>query len=117
MTVDMKKLEALLARQPHIPAGKQRGVEVVARTLPAGSKVPIVSIRNAILMGQKYTTGILDKPYRKVSLEYKGGVWMTNAVQEIWQMREPLEFRYLRMIQSRSSWPTISAASTLLPLP
>lgn len=91
MTVDMKKLEALLDRQPHIPAGKRRDIEVVVRTLPAGSKVPIVSIRNAILMGQKHTTGILDEPYRMASLEYKGGVWMTNAVQEIWQMREPLE--------------------------
>lgn len=89
--VNNSQLLAYLNSIPRTPETKYRTVKVVHRIVPAGQHIPVVSMRNAIFMGQKPTNITFDRPYTIRELHHKRhGVWMTDAPQEVWQMREPL---------------------------
>jgi len=88
--VNEDRLVELIANRPDVPAGKIEDVEITLDTVPAGEPVTVVSLRNALLMGQQPTTVSFDCDLTIRSLAYRGGVWMTDSPQEVWQMAGPL---------------------------
>lgn len=74
-----------------LPAGKKGKLSVSIEFKPVGSKLPIVSMRNALFMGFKPTQLYLDRPLGIHFLKEKGlGTWMTSMPQEIEQMSRQL---------------------------
>ena len=88
--VDQDRLVELIANRPDVPAGKIEDVEITHTTIKAGTPVTVVSMRNALLMGQQPTTVSFDCELTIRSLGYEGGTWMTDSPQEVWQMAGPL---------------------------
>ena len=93
-TVDVGLLAQMLRDRPEVPDGKSEDVEVTHQIIPAGSHIPVVSMRNALFMGQVPTSVVLEDPLTARLLTYKNGVWMNDQPQEVWQMREPLAEAY-----------------------
>lgn len=85
--VDVRRLMGYLAHRPQTPAAELNRIEVTIETIPQGSTVPVVSMRNAIFMFQKPTTITVSEPLDIRHLKEKGqGTWMTDSPQEVWQM-------------------------------
>lgn len=74
-----------------LPAGKSGKLKVVIEFKPAGSKLPVVSMRNALFMGLKPAQLLLDRPLGIHFLREDGvGTWMTSMPQEIEQISRQL---------------------------
>jgi predicted O-methyltransferase YrrM len=58
------------------------------RNIPAGDRVAVVSMREAITTGKKPIDVILDKPLRIHALTEDGGTWMTDSPEELRQAGE-----------------------------
>lgn len=98
MTNDVEqKIEMLkwaIENQPILPMlqeHKIEDVEILIDHIPAGKTIPVVSMRNAIFMRQTPFDTVFDFDYPRQQLRYKGGVWMTNLPQEIYQMLDPMK--------------------------
>lgn len=77
--------------RPDTPDGQVADLKITHKVVPAGKPHEVVSIRNALMMGQQRTNITFDEPLKIRNLSYKGGVWMTDSAQEVWQMRDALE--------------------------
>lgn len=74
-----------------IPEGKTGSVEINHRHIKSGEKVPLISYRNAILMGLQPLEMIIKEPYTEMFLNQEGaGLWMSSSFQEILQTKEPI---------------------------
>jgi len=72
--------------------GKSGRMQVEIYTEPAGSRLPVVGMRNAIFMGLKQTTLVLSEPLHIHRLKQSGyGTWMTSMPQEIEQVTRQLK--------------------------
>jgi len=89
--VDFDWLGTRMLERPATPPGSFEGVEIKKRTIPAGERQEVVSLRNAIFMGYAPTSIAFDVDVDVRSLGYEGGEWMADTAQEVWQMHEPLE--------------------------
>lgn len=89
--VDTQWLADRMLQRPTTPPFEDGGVKLTIEKIPAGTPHQVVSLRNAIFMGQKPTSVAFDVPFWIRHLGYEGGEWMADSCQEIWQMHEPLE--------------------------
>lgn len=89
--VDTQWLGQRMLERPKTPPMKRGGLEIRVRTIPAGDGHLVVSLRNAIFMGQAPTTVAFDADLEVRHLNYEGGEWMADTCQEVWQMAEPLQ--------------------------
>ena len=96
--VDYDQLQTYLQNRPDIPEGKRGKVSVTHTIIPAGETMPVVSRRNALLMGQRPAKVQFTDDYILRSLKYEGGTWMTDHPQEIWQMHKPFHQCYGRVL-------------------
>ena len=85
--VDPKLLSHLLDLRPATPEGESGPIRIEHEVKPPGSRVVIVSMRNAILQGIRATETTFDAPFTIRHLtERHVGEWMTDSPQEVWQM-------------------------------
>jgi len=90
--VDQTYLEWMLENRPETPEGKSGKISITHEVIPIGTELPIVSMRNAIFMGQKPTKIKFTHPFIIRHLkEEDQGEWMTDSPQEIWQMAKPIQ--------------------------
>lgn len=72
-----------------IPDGKSGKWRIEHHRFPVGTKVPIVSPRNALLMGMRPTSCVLPRPLIITNLVEKDGdhtgLWMSDSPQEVEQ--------------------------------
>ena len=115
-TVNQSKLLYLISNRPKIPDGKSGDVFIKHNTIPAKQKTTIVSMRNAIFMGQKPTSIKFRYPLKVRSLHSKEhGKLMADHPQEIWQMQKPLEHAYGRVLIGGLGLGVISHLMSLKP--
>lgn len=88
--VNFDVLIELIQNRPDIPEGKSGDVEITHEIIQPGEETTVVSLRNAIFMGQQPTKATFAEPLTIRKLVYEGGTWMTDHPQELWQMREPI---------------------------
>jgi hypothetical protein len=90
--VDWEWLRWAMELRPETPPGKSGTVQVKHEVQPAGKVLDVVSMRNAIFMGQR-PSGVKfdhDVIYRALVSD-KHGTWMTDSAQEVYQCREAIE--------------------------
>lgn len=80
----MKRLNSISGLQ--IPEGKKGSFEVKHKRLKKGSKVTVVSTRNAVFTGKKPSYIELKSDHYMTSLLENGKVWMTDSPQEVQQV-------------------------------
>jgi len=70
----------------HLPEGKSGKFSVSVEFKAAGTRLPVVSMRNALFMGLKATVLTLDEPIGVHTLKESGaGTWMSSLPQEVEQ--------------------------------
>jgi hypothetical protein len=80
----------------HLPEGQQGHIKIERVTQITGTKLPMVSLRNAFLMGLQRSSIILDRSvdiHRLLTCNARGretGIWMTTAPQEVEQHERQL---------------------------
>lgn len=85
--ISTDNLLKIMHRHPLVPEQKLGDLSIVHETVPAGTPIEIVSMRNALFMGYRPWRIRLDVPIIIAKLkDKKHGVWMTDAPQELWQM-------------------------------
>ena len=89
--VDTDWLGNMMVARPRTPAGENGGVKITIEWIDAEKPHTVVSLRNALFMGDAPCTCAFDLPLQIRHLGYEGGEWMADTCQEIWQMHEPLE--------------------------
>jgi len=70
-----------------IPERKLGAFAVRHKKIPKGTRIDIVSVRNALFDGRRPTHTIADRDYWQHELTESGGVWMTDSLQEAEQCR------------------------------
>lgn len=73
-----------------IPEQRKGDVQITHKKIPKGSRVEIISMRNALFDGRHASFTFADKDYYMHELSYANGVWMTDSLQEIEQMKREL---------------------------
>lgn len=82
----MKKPKSL--SELYIPEQKIGGFQIQHEILEKGSTITVVSLRNSLFDGRKPLRYRLDQNYLQHKLvEDRAGVWMTDSLQELEQMR------------------------------
>lgn len=90
--VDWDWLQRAMELRPETPAGKSGDVEVTHEIQSAGTKLPVVSMRNAIFMGQRPSSVRFDVDVIYRALVSKAhGTWMTDSAQEVYQCRDAIQ--------------------------
>lgn len=90
-TVDFKWLADALAARPQTPELERNGLKVAHSIVKAGDATPVISMRNALLQGQRPTSVRFEHDFVIRTLSQDDhGVWMTDSPQEVWQMRDAL---------------------------
>lgn len=89
--IDIEWLTGLMELRPTPPAGEEGGVELTVQTLPPMTEQTVVSLRNSLFMGYPPTKAVMPGACEIRRLTYKGGEWMADTPQEVWQMHEVLE--------------------------
>lgn len=89
--VNWKELEWMICRRPHTPKGRSGKIKLTVETMPPFQVLPMVSMRNALLMGQSSANASFKEPLEIRHLhEKEHGEWMSDSPQEVWQMRDPV---------------------------
>ena len=85
---------------PYYLAEQKRGkYQISIEFYPAGARLPVVSMRNAIFMGLKPTVLTLERPLGVHELRENGhGIWMTTMPQEIEQHQRQLNLMHGRVL-------------------
>lgn len=86
--VDLNILTEMMEALPQTPEGTSGNFSVTHTHIPAGKPMPIISMRNAILMNQQPTNLVLTHPHTIRYLREGEGVWMSDTPQEVYQMRD-----------------------------
>lgn len=89
--VDSDWLGHRMIERPVTPPFEDNGVKLTIEKIDAHKPHRVISLRNALFMGQPPTTCSFDVPLWVRHLGYEGGEWMADSAQEVWQMHEPLE--------------------------
>lgn len=87
--VDIDWLTEAMSLRPETQAGKSGKISIEHEEHPAGKKLPVVSMRNALFMGMQPTSVQFSHPIIYRSLKCQDhGTWMTDSAQEIYQCRD-----------------------------
>ena len=90
--IDWDWLAESMSHRPQTPAGKSGTVSVECKTEPAGTKMDVVSMRNALFIGQRPASVKFTEPITCRALKSaKRGTWMQDVPQEVYQAREPIQ--------------------------
>lgn len=74
-----------------LPEGRKGRMQITIHFEPAGARLPVVSMRNALFMGLRRTELVLDKALGIHTLQENGhGTWMSSMPQEIEQHHRQL---------------------------
>lgn len=89
--IDFEWIGERMCDRPRAPAGQRGAVQLTIETVPAGQRMTVVTMRNAIFAGQPPAEIAFDWEVEIRRLTYPGGEWMADTPQEIWQMHAFLE--------------------------
>jgi len=110
MEVNLTLLKRMMDNRPRIPEGVSGDGEVAVKhaVVLSGQPLTVVSLRNALLMGQEPLQVRFEDSLLIRELTYEGGVWMRDDPQEVWQMAAPVESVYGRVLVGGLGLGTIS---------
>lgn len=80
-------LRDMLALRPQTPSTSKDDLRIEVDTVAAGETHCVVALRGAIFTGTQPLTVSFDDDVDIRTMSYEGGVWMTDSIQELWQMR------------------------------
>ena len=90
--IDWDWLSEAMSHRPQTPPGKSGQISVECTTHPAGKPLEVVSMRNALFMGQRPASVKFTEPITCRALKSaKRGTWMQDVPQEVYQAREPIQ--------------------------
>jgi hypothetical protein len=86
--VDLNILTEMMEALPQTPEGTSGDFSIKHTHIPAGDSIPIISMRNALLMNQQPANLVLTHPHTIRYLKENDDVWMSDTPQEVYQMRD-----------------------------